>query len=411
MTIRDPQGGPDIKVEFVSYSQETQAQAGVQRLSISLDEQSPKEFYEEQWPRLIASDGDLIMGVTLTEGITWMFEDVYEKAGIIYNSPYIIDYLFKTTGIRHQPKEIANPKSNIVLIRAATDDNPTLDPKVIEEKLGGYDDQATMEVRRYGIPHQMSGVILKEFDRCHVISRDRYFPEGMPHGYIHARGVDYHEHTNWACVWMCLSEQNEAFVYEEYNPSPDRMVTREIAREIAHRSKDYKFKCNLVDPRMAIMQASVGYSSLDDINKEFSRFKREGIGTGGYWETWDTKNLRGRDIIKERLKNARMIGRPFANRIVHQNGKEEYLPTLWILDNCSQTIHSFKSWQWEQWATKDSLITKEEKNKAQDRFSHFPITVECIFKDTRFSVGRFRDNFDVGERHSYDRYFNTGARV
>lgn len=393
ITIRDRQGGKDIIVEFTSYSQEVDTQAGHQRRSIWLDEKSPHSFYEEQHPRLIAADGDLIMSLTPAEGITtWIYENIFCKAGIVYNSPHIIKYLKEEYKENHSTIERIEDNPRIALIRAASDDNPTLDRNSIEDKMASYEDKTTMEVRRYGIFHQVSGLVFKEFDpSIHKISRDRYFPEGIPHKWVHARGIDFHEHTNWACGWIALSQDNEVFIYEEFNPSPDRMVTWEIGKEIVYRSKDYKYPLNLVDPRAAIRQLNTGLCPLDDLNRVFQEYKKDGIGTGGFWQTWDTKNLKGRDVVKERLKNSKLVGRPFNNRIV-SNGKESYLPTLWILDNCVQTLNSFKNWRWEQWATKESRLTKEDKNKAEDRYSHFPIMIECIFKHPGFSIGRYRDS-------------------
>ncbi len=398
ITIRDPQLGNDIVVEFVSYGQEVQSQAGHQRWSIFLDEESPMSFYEEQLPRLIASHGDMVIGLTPTESLTWTFENIYERASEIYNSSTIIKYLKKRDGITHKVKELIDRNSNIAVIRAATDDNPTLDIKDIEEKYSGLDD-VTREIRRYGIFHQISGVIYKEYDPgIHFISRNKYFPEGIPYTYLNARGIDFHEFTNWACGWIALSPDNEAFIWEEYNPSPGRMVTREIAREIAVRSQDYHYPLNLIDPWAAKTQVNTGQTCLDDLNRAFHEFKREGLGSGGYWQTWDTKNLRGRDIVKERLQNSRKIGKPFNNRIV-KDGVESYLPTLWVLDNCIHTNYGFRNWRQEQWASRESLITKEEKNKAQDKYSHFPITYECIFKNDAFRAGRFRD-VPVNQRRS-----------
>jgi hypothetical protein len=391
MTVRDVQGGLPIQLEFVSYGQEVQSQAGVQRFSIYLDEESPQGFYEEQLPRLIAADGDLLMGVTLTEKLTWMFDEVLERAGVIYNSDTIIKYMNEKYGRELTQVESTGRESNIAIIRAATDDNPTLDIKVINEIMSVYDDESTVESRRYGIPHQASGIIFKDFDaHTHVISRDKYFETGLPQKWVHVRGIDFHEHTNWAILWVALSTQNEVFIYQEYNPSPDRMVTLQIAKQIALRSGEYTFYTNLIDPLSAKKQVNTGLSALDDINNIFREFRHEGLGTGGYWTTWDTKSARGRDEIKARLKNSKLCQRPFNNRLVSPEGRESFLPTLWVCDNCPETIYSFRNWRWDEWASKEAQITKDEKNKPQERHSHFPVTMECLLKHPAFNTARFR---------------------
>ena len=404
VTIRDWQGGRDIVAEFVSYNQEIQAQAGVQRFSIYEDENPPKGWHEEQRPRLLATDGDIIIGLTPAEGVKWIYEDVYCRTRVIYNSPTIRQYLSKKLGRVVPEMEFFDGKPNIAVIRAATDDNPTLDPRVIEEQYAGYNDDQLMEIRRYGIFHQMSGVILKDFEHSiHIISRNEWFPEGIPSTWLHARGIDFHEHVNWAIGWVALSNQNEAFIYDEYNPSPDRMVTMEISRQVALRNGYQNYALNLIDPWAAKKQTNTGLSPLDDMNRFFYEFRREGICSSAYWQTWDTKSAKGRDVIKERLKNSRMVGRPFNNRIV-KNGTESYLPTLWILDNCQQTAFCFKNWRWEEWADRESLLTKEEKDKPQDKYSHFPITFECIFKHPAFNITNFRDTYVQPRQSPYSRY-------
>ena len=408
LTLRDYQGGKDIILEFVSYNQEVQSQAGVQRFSCYCDEQPPQSFYEEQLPRLLAADGDLIIALTPAENLSWVYEAIYLKANWMYNSDTIISYLDKKTGVKHESKEFLNSGHSIAVIRAATDDNPTLNPQVIENQFAGYDDEQAMEVRRYGIFHQISGVIFKEFDpRIHVLNRNQHFPEGIPHSYIHGRGIDFHEQTNWAILWLALTRENEVFVYDEWNPSPSRYVTVEIAREIAMRSRDYKFAVNLIDPWAAKKQANTGFSPIDDLNRAFGSFRRDIPScTGGYWETWDTKNLRGRDMVKERLKNARLVGKPFNNRMI-KNGENYYLPTMWVLNNCEQTIFSMRNWRWDEWATRESSLTKDEKNKPQDRFSHFPVTIECIFKHPAFSMGMYKGSVIKQKPSPYRNYMRV----
>ncbi len=390
MILYDPQGGPDIVVEFVSYGQQTQSQAGVQRWSVYLDEQAPHDFFQEQLPRLLASGGDLVIGLTPLEGVTYLYEEVYQRAEVMYSSNRLIEYMKETHDKDLLPVEVYDRTSGIAIIRCATDDNPTFTKSQVDETMNQYDNEADYEVRRYGIFHQISGVIFKEYDpKIHFINQSTYFPEGMPHEWLHARGIDFHEHTNWACSWICLSKWNEAFVYNEYNPSPDRMVTMDICRQVAHQSLDYKYILNLIDPWAVKKQLNTGLTPLDDMNRYFSEFKHEGIGTGGYWMPWDTKSARGRDVIKERLKNARLVGRPFNNRVVDKTGRESHLPTIWIMNNCIKTDYMMRNWRWEEWADRDAYMTKDEKNKPQDRNSHFPVTLECIFKHPGFSIGRF----------------------
>jgi hypothetical protein len=64
MILKSALGGPDIVVEYVSYSQSVQSTAGSQRFFIVCDEEPPKPFWEEQLPRLLAADGWLMLTLT-----------------------------------------------------------------------------------------------------------------------------------------------------------------------------------------------------------------------------------------------------------------------------------------------------------------------------------------------------------
>lgn len=383
--------------EFVSYGQTTQAQAGVQRKSVYIDESAPKNFFEEQLPRLLASDGDLIVSYTPVPGnIGWEFEYFYERARIIYRTKAVRDRLKLRFGEDKPEIEERDTGHDIAVIMAATDDNPiytklakeksvrlgkvvTVD-QYIKDTLDLVDDEDVVDARRFGLFRQLSGNIFKVYnEKIHRISESKYFPQGMPHDWKHFRGIDWHESTPWAIGWICVSPNDEIFVYNEFNPSPEKFITLQICQTIASRSQDYKYELNLIDPLASKIQPNTGLSSLEDMNRIFSQFKKDGYGTGGWWQVWDTKSQKGRDEIKKRLQNAVYCGKPFNNE-VKEEGVTKRLPTLWVLDNCEQTHLSLKNWRLEEWADRTSLVTKDKKETPQQRWSHFCTMLEGLLK-------------------------------
>ena len=120
------------------------------------------------------------------------------------------------------------------------------------------------------------------------------------------------------------------------------------------------------------------------LNDAFYKQKREG-SPGAYWEAWDTKGEKGRDEIRKRLKNSRRVGKPFNNTVV-EKGKKIHLPTLWILNNCKQTSQSMRQWRWEQYTDKRTANVKGDKNTPEQKWSHFCMVAEAIFKDPRFRI-------------------------
>jgi len=391
--------GEDIVIEFVSYSQTVQSGAGVQRLSIWEDEEARKDFHNEQLPRLLAEDGDLIITLTPANKTTWTYDEIFEKARVYYRSSAICDFLRSEGGEVKQIEATQSPYP-IGVLQAATDDNPTLSPEVIEEMFQGYDDPDDVATRRFGLHRQHQGRIFKSFDYgIHFISATKYFPNGIPHDWLHARGIDYHPRVPWACGAMSLSPYDEAFIWCDYNPSPEKLTTEEICTHLAQMFYGYKFVVSLIDPEAEVVKKDKK-SVLDDINRIFWAFRKNGEDYGGAWETWNTKGDFGRREIQKRLKNAAQVGKPFNNEVV-RDGRKVRLPTLWILDTCKTSADFMRKWRWDEWAdNRAALTTKDLKDTPQQKWSHFNMIWEAIFKEPRFRVRK-----GITFNHPTPRYF------
>jgi len=397
MIIKDPNSGKklvrgeayvgsDILVEFVSYSQGAQATAGPQRCSIWVDEEPPKDFWDEQIPRLMAEDGDIILSLTPANRISWSFDELLEKASIFYRTKTICEAL-STEDSPLKMGEQTSFDSDIAVLHASSYDNPTISNSTIEKMMESIDDPDVKMTRLYGVHKQVSGRVFKEFDyKIHMIDHEKYFPEGIYKSYTFARMIDYHEKNPWACVWIALSPYNEAFVWEEMNPSPEKMVTLEISHRLAEISSYFKYKIDLIDPLAEKKQSNTNTTVRGDINRHFREFQREDIYPGfqgGFYNSWDTKSTKGRDAIRERLKWARQVGVPFNNKITSE-GTTRYVPTLWVLNNCKETAKSLKQWRYQEYGDRNSTVNKDANEKPTQKFSHFPMCLEAIFKERRF---------------------------
>ena len=405
VSVRTPTGG-NVNIEYVSFGQDVQSGAGVQRKGVWIDEESNKDFYEEQIPRLLAADGDIVFTFTPVPGaIGWEFDELYERARFIYRTKAVRDRMLERHGEEMPECEVTNSKDDICVIMAATDDNPIYEDlarkrseqtgviisakEYIDSMFDMYDDEDVIDARRYGLFRQLSGKIYKSFDfRVHCISMDRYFPAGIPSDWKHFRGIDYHQSNPWACVWLSVSPQDEIFVWNDYAPSPQRMVTYEIARQIAERSGEYKYLMNLIDPNASNRQPNTNMTTVDDLNRYFQEFRRENLCMGGYWQAWDTHGGRGREEFTKRIKNAMRVGKPFNNKVVTDGGTRN-LPTIWISDKCKNVIESMKNWRMEDWASREQLNRNDPKEKPQMKWSHFPITIECLLKSPYVSNARW----------------------
>jgi hypothetical protein len=376
--------GEDIIFDFMGYSQTVQAGAGVQRMSIYVDEEPPKDFWDEQLVRLLREDGDIILGLTPAQAMTWTFDEIFERARVYFRTQTICDFLNETEKDRDYKKvEVTDSDQSIGVIQSATDDNPTLSGEVIDDLFKSVDDPDVMATRRFGVHRQISGRIFKSYDyRTHFIDFEKYFPDGIFADYNHYCMIDYHPHNRWACLWMSLNYHNEAFVWQEFSPDPERMVTRSIANEMALISGQYKFKLNLIDPLAEVSQTNTRTTTVEDLNDAFMDLSKEGICRRMFWQTWDTKGTRGREVIRERLNNSIKCKRPFNNKITDERGTR-YLPTIWVSNRCPETARSLKQWRLESWSRSYANVDKDRKETPAQKHSHFCTALEAIFKDVR----------------------------
>ncbi len=417
MIIKDPWAGQvllrdevykgmDSVVEFVSYSQSTQATAGTQKCSVWVDEESPKDFWDEQIPRLFAEDGDLVLSLTPANRMSWTYDELFERSSVFIRTKTICDAL-STKDTPLLMGETTEFDLGIGVIQASTYDNPTISNDVVTKMMESVDDPDVKNTRLYGVHKMASGRIFKDFDyRCHIIDGDKYFPTGMYHDWRFARMIDYHEKNPWACSYIALSPYNEAFVWEELSPSPEKMVTREISHRLAELSGDYKYSLDLIDPLANKVQTNTGTTVTEDLNSFFREYQREDIYPGfrgGYFQAWDTKSTRGRDEVRRRLKWSKVCKTPFNNKISKQ-GISKYVPTLWVLKNCKETARSLKQWRYAEFADRTSRVNKDANETPVQKFSHYCMCLEAIFKDKRF-----RPPKNVSFRAEKPKYFQGRA--
>lgn len=396
--------GKDIIFEFVSYSQVGQATAGTQRLCVQADEEPPYTFYEEQMPRLTAENGDFQLGLTPAIRTSFTFDEFFEQAEIYVRTPTICGF-YQSKGEPDKSRKIErvpDRRTYKAVFQAATDDNPTMTKEAIERTLN-FPDEDTVATRRYGIHRQATGRIFKDFDwKIHVIDPSKHFHNSrIPLYWTHFRGIDYHPKTPWACGCCSLSPTDEMFIWYARGIPPEKYTTFQIMEQFVHSCQDYSFRLNLVDPLSEGTKVDL-VSVLDEMNRVSRELKRENVGTGGYWQPWDTKGEFGRDQIKLRLKNARKVGRPFNNQIV-EGGRTVNLPTIWIFkDEAREAAESMQKWSWEQWADQTSITTKDDKNTPQQRWSHLNMVWECLHKHQAFKFLRqsgYRDERNYGQNY------------
>jgi len=386
LVVRRPVGLSSDKTvfEFRSSKQEMQDLGKIQLSSVWHDEETPKGHREECKMRLLAESGDELFSLTPTNALSYTFDDVWQRADFIYRTKTIVNkFGFPRTEHRKNG-------SGIACVQMATDDNPTLDPDTIERLFEDITDPDELAIRRYGVFKQISGRIHKSYDPaiCYI-DFNKYFPDGVPYKWLHARGIDYHEsRIPWSIGWLSASPEDEWFLWQEFHPAIDgsnAYSTYDIVMAMLRKSGDYYYIVNLIDPLANKTQSNTNTSVTQDINRHFQQIRREtGLGTDAMWQGWDTKGTKGRDEVAKRFKNASRCGVPF-NNAVKDRGTTRRLPTLWVCNTCPKTNKSLINWRFGEHVLAATKATNDPKMTPQPKWSHDCMVLECLAKDRRLT--------------------------
>lgn len=173
------------EIEIMSHEQPLEKFAGVPRHWIHFDEEPPFDIFKECKARLADYNGRWWMTMTPVEGMTWTYEEIWEK--------------------RH---------TNLIdVVQVHQDENPYLNAEGRKNLQEGYD-QIEQEIRAEGKYVAISGLVFKTFDpEIHVI------PSIIPpsSGWTHYRSLD-HGFNNPTAVYCHAvnSKDGTVITYREH---------------------------------------------------------------------------------------------------------------------------------------------------------------------------------------------------
>lgn len=175
-------------VEFMSYDQDLDKFAGTSRHFIHFDEEPPEVIYTENVARLIDTGGSLWITMTPVEGMTWIYDTIYEP------------------GVRGE--------NNIAVITVDMTDNPYLGEGEVQEFLMSLS-KDEREARVHGKFVQLGGLIYKMFDPSpegqHVVK-----PLVPPKDWTWVGSLDagFNNPTVW--LWHAISPDGSLLTFQEH---------------------------------------------------------------------------------------------------------------------------------------------------------------------------------------------------
>lgn len=190
-------------IELMSYDQALEKFAGTSRHFVHFDEEPPEDIFNECKMRLLDTGGPWFMTMTPVEGMTWVYDKLYE------------------------PGISGDPMIDVIVID--TSENPYVTEEQIEIALSGLSEQEK-DARKRGKFVQLGGLAFPHFQPHHVI--DPYLPDTRLTTY---QSMDHGLNAPTAWLWHAILPNGTLITFDELYDT-NRLVA-EYAEEIHKRNK------------------------------------------------------------------------------------------------------------------------------------------------------------------------------
>ena len=299
-------------VEFMSYVQDTDTFAGTSRDFVWMDEEGPKEIYTENLLRIADCGGKLWLTMTPLEGMTWVYDDVFEAAQ-------------------------TDPKIAVFVVDM--EDNPHLNHGEIDVILSGLDADEK-EARKHGRFVQIGGLIYKVLGPQNVL--DPFIP---PKEWMHVVGMDAGIRNPTAWLWAAIDPNGRIVVYDEYydaGHTSEYHAARVKERNAQH---DRVPSYYVGDPSIRNQDPITGTSLLIE-------YINHGIPI-----VLGNNDVRaGIDLVTSRLIGT---GEPPNNQ-----------PFLYFTSNCEISLKEHRRYRWAKWATRKANEERDKKEEPVKKNDH-----------------------------------------
>jgi phage terminase large subunit-like protein len=182
----------DSFVEFMSYDQDLDKFAGTSRHFIHFDEEPPEAIYVENKARLLDTGGSHWFTMTPVDGMTWIYDEVYEP------------------GMRGE--------NGIQVIEVDMTENPYLSQAEVGLFIDGLSEEEK-NARVHGKFIQLGGLIYKNFDPTpgglHVL-KEYHDP---PKDHVWILSLDHGFNNPTAALWHSIDPDGRVLTFKEHYQS------------------------------------------------------------------------------------------------------------------------------------------------------------------------------------------------
>lgn len=364
-------------IEFMSYDQDLVKFAGTSRHWIHFDEEPPHPVFVENAARLIDTDGEFWITMTPVEGITWVYDELYEP-------------------------NVNNADSNTLIVEINSLENPYLSQGAIEAFLDTVDeDEVTARIKGEFV--QVGGRIYKNFDPTlggsHVLREPIDDPKNYFRNWLWICSLDHGLNNPTAVLWTAIDQNGFGIVFDEHYRK--EWTIDQHAKFILERIKHHGRMPDLfvADPSIRSRNGVTGTS----IQEEY-------IKHGIAWVPGNNDVKAGIVRVRKYLNQHQYVGARQHPAFVTggQGDKGNMFPMLRFAPNCSNTIWELKRYRWKTYSNKKLAYENnafDEPHKkddhAADSLRYAIMTQPDLFADRDLSNSA-HDNFSTRVESALD---------
>lgn len=307
-------------IEFMSYDQDLDKFAGTSRHWIHFDEEPPQSIFVECMARLIDTNGEYWITMTPVEGMTWIYDELYEK-------------------------NVGNEDGPVLVIEINTFENPYLSEQAITDFLESVDeDEVTSRVEGKFV--RQGGRIYKNFDPTpgglHVLTNTIENPREYLKDWLWICSLDHGLNNPTAVLWTGLDTNGFGVVFEEHYKR--EMTVDQHAKVIIDIMKRHGRAPDIMvaDPSIAQRNGVSGTS----IQEEYAKH-------GLYWTLGNNDVKAGIIRVKRYWNQTPYVGKRTHPLFVDSNDASiDKFPRLRVTPNCSNLISEAKRYRWKTYRDK-----------------------------------------------------------
>jgi phage terminase large subunit-like protein len=324
------------QIQFMSYEQELDKFAGASKHLIHFDEEPPKHIYNECAARVIDTKGKIFLTMTPVNGMTWVYEDIYEPTKEANDSEVLIE---KTQDIG----EVFSSKSrDTTVIEVGSNENPHLSSDALVRYFSTLDEEERI-ARSKGTFVAAGGKVFKDFSRSsHVIPIVDNPGDFFRYCNIYT-STDHGWNNPTAWLWHAVFPDGRVVTFHEHYAREMTIKEHSDVVKAFEKQYDLNIEIRTGDPAMGQHSAITGTSIL-----------QEYAANGLYIYTDSVPKDPGIGIAK-----MTQYFRPI-----------EGVPAWTITENCVNFIRELTNLQWQKFESRKVEFRRNRQENVQKKDDH-----------------------------------------